>query len=61
MAGVAEFAAAIVSQREKPARRTVRQKQERSLNRESTSDNSFCRPSQSYVHAAIEDVEIRGT
>ena len=60
-AGVAQSIAAIVSQGEKAARRTVRQRREPSSNRESTTDNSFRRPSKLCVHVAIEGVEIRGT
>ena len=60
-AGVAQPAAAIMSQRELAGRRTVRQRREPSSNRESTTDNNFRRPSKSYVHTAIEAAAIRGT
>jgi len=60
-AGVTQPAAAIMSQRELAGRRTVRQRREPSSNRESTTDNSFRRPSKLCVHVAIEGVEIRGT
>jgi hypothetical protein len=61
VAGLAQSAAAILSQREKAARQTVRQRREPSSNRESTTDNNFRRPSKSYVHTAIEAAAIRGT